>query len=80
MPLAGEVTRVLDAPVGHRNAALNRASWNLARHIATGHVSRPDVEAALSAAGQAAGGQSPAGVAATIRSAIDVRLRRGSQP
>jgi Bifunctional DNA primase/polymerase, N-terminal len=77
--LAGEVTRVLDAPVGHRNAALNRAAWNLARHIATGHLSRPDVEDALSAAGQAAGGQSPAGVAATIRSAIDARLRRGSQ-
>ncbi len=74
--LAGEVERVLDAPVGQRNAALNRAAWNLARHIATGILDRGDVEAALQAAGEAAGGQTPAGVAATIRSAIDTRLRR----
>jgi Bifunctional DNA primase/polymerase, N-terminal len=73
--LAGEIQRVLDAPVGQRNAALNRAAWNLARHIATGVLVRGDVEAALQVAGEAAGGQSPAGVAATIRSAIDARLR-----
>jgi len=73
--LAGEVQRVLDAPVGQRNAALNRAAWNLARHIATGVLARGDVEAALQVAGEAAGGQSPAGVTATIRSAIDARLR-----
>jgi hypothetical protein len=73
--LAGEVERVLDAPVGQRNAALNRAAWNLARHIATGILDRGDVEAALQVAGEAAGGQTPAGVAATIRSAIDARLR-----
>jgi Bifunctional DNA primase/polymerase, N-terminal len=74
--LAGEVQRVLDAPPGRRKAALNRAAWNLARHIATGHLTRPAVEDALHVAGVAAGGQSPAGVAATIRSAIDARLRR----
>jgi Bifunctional DNA primase/polymerase, N-terminal len=73
--LAGEVQRVLDAAVGQRNAALNQAAWNLARHIATGVLDRADVEAALQVAGEAAGGQSPAGVAATIRSAIDARLR-----
>ena len=73
--LSGEVQRVLDAPVGQRNAALNRAAWNLARHIAAGVLDRGDVEAALQVAGEAAGGQSPAGVAATIRSAIDARLR-----
>jgi hypothetical protein len=73
--LAGEVERVLDAPVGQRNATLNRAAWNLARHIASGVLARGDVEAALQAAGEAAGGQTPAGVAATIRSAIDARLR-----
>jgi hypothetical protein len=73
--LGGEVQRVLDAPVGQRNAALNRAAWNLARHIATGVLARGDVEAALQVAGEAAGGQSPAGVAATIRSAIDARMR-----
>jgi hypothetical protein len=70
---------VLDAPVGKRNAALNLAAWNLGRHIATGILDRGDVEAALQVAGEAAGGQTPAGVAATIRSAIDARLRR-SQP
>ncbi len=74
--LAGEVERVLDAPVGQRNAALNRAAWNLARHIASGVLDRADVEAALQVAGDAAGGQTPTGVAATIRSAIDARLRR----
>jgi hypothetical protein len=74
--LAGEVQRVLDAPVGQRNATLNRAAWNLARHIATGILARGDVEAALQVAGEAAGGQTPAGVAATVRSAIDARLRR----
>jgi hypothetical protein len=73
--LAREVERVLDAPAGQRNAALNRAAWNLARHIATGILDRVDVEAALQVAGEAAGGQTPTGVAATIRSAIDARLR-----
>jgi hypothetical protein len=74
--LAGEVQRVVDAPHGQRNAALNRAAWNLARHIATGHLDRQLVEDALQTAGVAAGGQSRVGVAATIRSAIDARLRR----
>jgi hypothetical protein len=73
--LAGEVERVLDAPVGQRNAALNRAAWNLARHVATGILDRADVEGALQMAGEAAGGQTSAGVAATIRSAIEARLR-----
>jgi hypothetical protein len=74
--LAGEVQRVLDAPVGQRNAALNRAAWNLARHIATGILDRGDVEAALQVAGEAAGGQTSTGVTATIRSAIEARLHR----
>ena len=76
--LAGEVQRVLEAPPGQRNAALNRAAWNLARHIATGLLDRADVEAALQVAGEAAGGQTPAGVAATIRSAINARLCHGT--
>jgi hypothetical protein len=74
--LAGEVQRVMDAPVGQRNAALNRAAWNLARHIATGLVARSDVEDTLYEAGVSSGGQTPAGVRATVRSAIDARLRR----
>jgi hypothetical protein len=76
--LDGEVVRVLEAPVGQRNAALNRAAWNLARHIAGGLLPRDVVEDALWQAGVAAGGQTPAGVAATIRSAINARLSRGA--
>jgi hypothetical protein len=72
--LRGEVQRVLDAPPGTRNAALNRAAWNLARHIATGLLARTLVEDVLCEAGRAAGGQTPTGVAATVRSAIDARL------
>ena len=75
--LRGEVQRVLDATPGTRNAALNRAAWNLARHIATGLLARPLVEDVLCEAGRVTGGQTPAGVAATVRSAIDARLRRG---
>lgn len=74
--LRGEVQRVLDARPGERNAALNRAAWNLARHIAVGLLDRPVVEAALHEAGIAAGGQTAAGVRATVRSAIDTRLAR----
>jgi hypothetical protein len=73
--LRDEVQRVLDAPAGTRNAALNRAAWNLARHIATGLLARPVVEDVLCEAGRAAGGQTPTGAAATVRSAIDARLR-----
>jgi hypothetical protein len=73
----GEVERVLEAPVGQRNAALNRAAWNLARHIAAGLLAREDVEDVLWHAGVAAGGQTPTGVTATIRSAINARLDRG---
>jgi hypothetical protein len=76
--LEGEVERVLAAPVGRRNAALNQAAWNLARHIAAGLLPRHVVEDALWEAGVAAGGQTPAGVAATIRSAINARVRRGA--
>jgi hypothetical protein len=74
--LEGEVARVLEAPVGQRNAALNRAAWNLARHIGAGLLARHVVEEALWEAGVAAGGQTPAEVTATVRSAIDARLRR----
>jgi hypothetical protein len=73
--VAGEVTRVLDAEPGTRNAALNRAAWNLARLVAAELIARQAVEDTLNNAGVAAGGQTPAGVAATVRSAIDARLR-----
>jgi hypothetical protein len=73
--VAGEVARVLDAEPGTRNAALNRAAWNLARLVDAGLVARHAVEDTLNKAGVVAGGQTPAGVAATVRSAIDARLR-----
>jgi hypothetical protein len=77
--LGAEAERVINAPAGQRNWALNRAAWNLARHIATGLLSRELIEHSLTEAGIAAGGQTPTGVAATIRSAIDARLgRRGA--
>jgi hypothetical protein len=79
--LQGEVERVTNAPPGERNAALNRAAWNLARHIANGLLARSDVEDALYDAGLAAAGQTPAGVRATVRSAINARLvARPSSP
>ena len=76
--LRGEVQRVLEARPGSRNAALNRAAWNLARHIASGLLDRQLVEDVMCEAGRAAGGQNSAGVAATVRSAIAARLRRGA--
>jgi GNAT superfamily N-acetyltransferase len=77
--LAGEIQRVLDAPEGQRNAALNRAAWNLGRLIARGVLPRALVEDTLCRAGTAAGGQSAAGVAATVRSALDARLQEAGR-
>lgn len=74
--LHNEVQRVLDARPGTRNAALNMAAWNLARLVAQDVLPCGVVEAALQAAGEATGLAGPA-VAATVRSAIDTRLRRG---
>lgn len=78
--LEGEVCRVLTARPGTRNAALNLAAWNLARLIRAGLLDRSSVENALCEAGRAAGGQTPAGVAATVRSAINSRLRQAPAP
>lgn len=74
--LHGEVDRVLAAPPGTRNAALNLAAWNLGRLVAAGLLDRSQVEDVLCQAGYTAGGQTPAGVSATVRSAINARLRR----
>ena len=76
--LAGEVQRVLDAPAGTRNRALNAAAWNLGRHVATGALAREVAENALCEAGIAAGYRDgPRAVAAVVRAALDARLRRG---
>ncbi|HEX6238919.1 MAG TPA: bifunctional DNA primase/polymerase [Acidimicrobiales bacterium] len=74
--LEREVNRVLTAPPGTRNTALNLAAWNLARLIRAGLLDRARVEDALCQAGRTAGGQTPTGVAATVRSAINARLRQ----
>jgi hypothetical protein len=76
--LHNEVQRVLDARPGTRNHALNKAAWNLARLVAQGVVPRDVVETALQQAGEAAAGQTPTGVTATVRAAIGARLRRGT--
>jgi hypothetical protein len=75
--LAGEVQRVLDAPAGARNQALNAAAWHLGCHVATGLLPRQMVEDVLYEAGVAAGYRDgPAAVAAVIRAALDARLER----
>jgi hypothetical protein len=76
--LAGEVQRVLDAPEGTRNRALNAAAWNLGRHVAAGALPREVAETALCEAGIAAGYRDgPRAVAAVVRAGLDARLRRG---
>lgn len=76
--LAGEVQRVLDAPAGQRNAALNAAGWNLGRLVAAGTLPRQVAEDALCEAGVASGYQDgPRAVAAVVRAALDARIRRG---
>ena len=77
--LEGEVRRVLGAPAGTRNWALNTAAWNLSRLVAADLLARQVVEEALCAAGVAAGYRDgPRAVAAVVRCALDARLRRGT--
>jgi hypothetical protein len=73
--LAGECARARSAPKGQRHWELNKAAWNLSRHVAAGRLDRWTVEAALQQAGEAAG-RAPNRVAATIRSALNAGLRR----
>jgi hypothetical protein len=74
--LANEVQRVLDATSGTRNTTLYLAACALRRFVEQGVLARHVVEAALQAAGEA-GGQHHREVAATVRSALDARYRRG---
>jgi hypothetical protein len=79
--LAGEVQRVLDAPAGARNRALNAAAWNLGRHVAAGSLPRYVAEDVLCEAGVAAGYRDgPRAVAAIVSAALDARLRRETTP
>lgn len=53
--LEDEVSRVRAAPVGERNATLNRAAFSLGQLVGGGHLDPGAVEDALTEAGQAAG-------------------------
>jgi hypothetical protein len=77
--LANEVRRVLAAGDGTRNDTLNTAAWALGRLVAQGVVPRHVVESALQGAGEATG-LAATEVTATVRSALDARLRRGPRP
>jgi hypothetical protein len=74
--LANEVRRVLNAGDGTRNDTLYTAAWALGRLVAQGVVPRHVVEGALQGAGEAIG-LAATEVTATVRSALDARLRRG---
>jgi hypothetical protein len=76
--LAAEGDRARTAPAGQRNHCLNKAAWNLAKHVAAGRLDRATVEHELQAAGEARlrdPHDTPADVARTIRSALDAGLR-----
>jgi hypothetical protein len=74
--LTAELQRVLDAPSGTRNNTLYSAAWALGRFVAQGVIDRHVIEDALQHAGEATG-LGAREVAATVRSALDARLRRG---
>jgi hypothetical protein len=72
------VERVLHAGPGARNWALNKATWNLARLVRSGHLAETEVEDAMQHAADAAGyADGPRAARTVIRSALDARLRRG---
>ncbi|WP_338682167.1 bifunctional DNA primase/polymerase [Streptomyces acidiscabies] len=76
--LTRETTAVATAPEGRRNIALLRAARALGRFVASGDLTRPEVEAALQGAGEAAGLPAPE-CRATLRSALDWSIARNGQ-
>lgn len=76
--LTQETTAVTTAPEGRRNTALLRAARALGRFVASGDLTRPEVEAALQGAGEAAG-LPAAECRATLRSALDWSIARNQQ-
>ncbi|MER8221277.1 bifunctional DNA primase/polymerase [Streptomyces sp. NPDC094143] len=68
--LAKETAAVTAAPEGQRNATLLRAGRALGRFVASGGLTRTEVEDALQGAGESAG-LSAAECRATLRSALD---------
>lgn len=76
--LQGESTNVRNAPEGQRDATLLRAARALGRLIASGDLSRAEVEEALQGSGEAAG--LPARqCASTIRSGLDWSIAHNPQ-
>lgn len=77
--LGYEVDDVANATEGTRNAALNRAAFSLGQLVASAHLTLDEVEAALTAAGCAAG-LGEAEVAATLASGLRAGLARPRHP
>ncbi|MEU5756345.1 bifunctional DNA primase/polymerase [Streptomyces sp. NPDC047829] len=73
--LARETAAVTAAPEGRRNATLLRAARALGRFVASGDLTRAEVEMPLQRAGESAG-LSAAECRATLRSALDWSIRR----
>jgi len=67
--LQREIAIVETAPEGTRNHTLNKAAYNLAGYIATGHLDRLEVHDALTAAASR-NGLEPNEIAATLRSGL----------
>ncbi len=73
--LARECDTVANAPVGTRNATLNRAAYVMGGHLHEGHLLESEVIDALTAAGRR-GGLDDAEIAPTVRSGIDAGRAR----
>jgi hypothetical protein len=74
--LRAEIERVVSSPDHGHNWALNKAAFNLGRRIAEGILPRGTVERALQTAGESAHtNETPARIAAVIRSGIDAGIK-----
>ncbi|WP_128381092.1 bifunctional DNA primase/polymerase [Streptomyces cavernae] len=76
--LTRETAAVTTAAEGRRNTTLLRAGRALGRFVASGDLTRPEVEAALQRAGEAAG-LTAAECRATLRSALDWSITHNQQ-
>ena len=75
--LEREAARVRAAPVGTRNATLNRAAFVVGLHVGRGGLDRPEAESLLQEAAEACG-LSMAEAASTIRRGISAGISRAS--
>lgn len=71
----GEVQAVLDAPIGGRNAQLNRSAFNLGTLVGADLLDLDDAETALATAGEACG-LGPGEVRRTVRSGLAAGVAR----